>query len=668
MKNEQLCIFLAVVMLLLSTCHLFGQETESAWDELMQQMAEEENDAEDEAAWESQQEMLSELHEHPLDLNLATRRQLAALPFLSEAAADAILDYRARHGALRSLGELLFIGALSPQERRWLPLVAVAGEAVRARGGRQGGRGLRHELTTRIDVPLYERDGWPWRRGIAHRLRYTLQAGKHVDAGVRLSKGTGEPMFSRDNAFWDCYGGHVMLRDVGCLKSALVGDFKAGFGEGLVLNNGLRFGKMTTMSWRTAGGFRPHRSADEVYFLRGAAATLSLGGGVELTALYSYRQLDATVAADNSVATISTSGLHRTPSELQRKGALGSHTAALHATWQHATWHVGATAMYQRYDHQFRQPTASLYRQIYPEGYQFGAFSLDYACRFAHFLLKGETAHSRNRRGGGWATLNKASWRFSPNSQLTAIQRFYSKYYYSPHAMAFGENSNVQNESGVAVMWDADRLGAFAVRAFADVFYSPWPRYTMTRASWGWEALMQTTFQPRRGRSLLVQYRVKSKELSDERYVSHRLRATYAHAISSHWSGQATVLCTLRTQGGHASPTRDGIALAPRMDYTTTDARLRCALMAVFFRTDDFTSRLFLYEPSLFQTFGLQQLYGRGQRLAATVRLRSRDRRWAVQTKVGVTHYADRNEISEGPTRIGSPWKADVQVLLRTTF
>ena len=60
-------------------------QSEGDWDELMQQMAEEQMaETGDEQTWEAQQELLTELHENPLDLNNATRQQLMILPFLSQ--------------------------------------------------------------------------------------------------------------------------------------------------------------------------------------------------------------------------------------------------------------------------------------------------------------------------------------------------------------------------------------------------------------------------------------------------------------------------------------------------------------------------------------------------------------------------------------------------------
>lgn len=633
----------------------------------MQEMTEEYADGDGER-WLEQMELLNELHEHPLNINTADYEDLLHLPFLDEKTVEGIVDYIALHGAMRTLGELRLITRLDYREREWLKFFVYAGP-IPAKTPVNKWKGAQEELSTRVDIPCYQREGWPWARGITHQLRFTWQQGRRLDAGLRLEKDAGEPIFTKQSPFWDSYGGHAMLKDIGVMKRLLVGDFKAGFGEGLVVNNGLQYGKASTSLWRTLGGIRPHRSTDEVSFMRGVACTLAFGRQWEVTAFYSIRSLDATVNKDNSVSSINTTGLHRTDSEWSHRHTLLSQTTALHAQWKHKGWHAGITGMFQYYDHQFRQNSA-LYRQIYPEGYLFGAVSADYGYQHNRLLLRGETAHSFDSRGGGWATLNKAAWRFNANTQLSVIQRYYATGYYSPYASAIGENSQVQNESGITLQFDASRLGPFALLALFDYFYSPWPRYAMTRYSTGWEAILQTTWQPRSHYQLRLRYRVKSKEASDRRHYSHQLRASYTYKFNTHWNAALSAFLhryhepdAPRATGQPASS--NGFALAPQVNYESAEQRLRASLMFVWFHTDNYDSRLYIYEPSLYRTFGMAQLYGKGQRLAATLRWRTTNKRYELQTKVGVTHYTDRSEISSGILRISTPWKPDIQLLLR---
>ncbi len=248
------------------------------WDQLLEELAEESysTDADDDAdALSDQIDELTELHEHPLNLNETTREQLSSLPFLSEAHVEAILSYRARYGAFRSEGELRLVPELGARELRWLRLCASVGSEKPAAVPFVS-KTYRHEVMTRVDVPLYEREGWPWARGVANRLRYTAQIGSHWDFGLRAEKDAGEPMFNRQNPLWDAWGGHAMLSRWRFVETLIVGDFKAAMGEGLVINNGFHLGKQLTSLWRRQAVLRPHRSAEEARFLRGVAATFRI--------------------------------------------------------------------------------------------------------------------------------------------------------------------------------------------------------------------------------------------------------------------------------------------------------------------------------------------------------------------------------------------------------
>ena len=659
--------FIIIVLSTFMITPVRAQDTTDGWEEIMQQLTEElMDDNTDEELLEAQTELLLELHENPIDLNHADRQHLLRLPFLSERAVDGLLDYLSLNGPMRSLGELRFVPELGYRERQWLSLFVVVGDEPIARKGRDTtwwGRD-RHELLARVDVPMYRRAGWAYGRGIAQRWRYTWQQGQHIDVGIRGENDAGEPIFCHDNRLWDSYGGHAMLHDVGFLQTLIVGDYKAGFGEGLVVNNNFRLGKMISSFWRTPQGIRPHRSAEEINFMRGVAATIGLGRAVSITAFYSRRRLDATVHADNTISTLSRTGLHRTANELAHKGSVVGQTSGLHVGATHEVndlrMSLGATALYQYYDHQFSQGS-TLYRQIYPVGYQFGAASIDYSLRTPRLSVSGETAHNFQQGGGAWSTLNKVAWRFSADMQLAAIQRFYAKRYGSPYASAFGENNRVQNESGVAVSFEANRLGPCALRAFFDYFYSPWPRMTMTRSSRGWESNVQWTYQLPKQSTFLLRYAVKSKERSDHRYFSHRLRTSYTLPLSS----RLAVVASAFVHHFHEKSGSTGYALAPRIDYSTTDEKVRISVVGSVFHANDFDARLFVYEPALYQSFGLQQLYGRGQRLAVLVRYRSGNRRWMLQSKLGMTHFSDRDAISDGILRIDSAWKTDLQLLFK---
>ena len=73
-------------------------------------------------------EDLSELHEHPFNINTITKENLEQLPFLSPEGIEEILAYIYRYGPMKSLGELMLIEKLDYQTRQFLTLFIYVGE------------------------------------------------------------------------------------------------------------------------------------------------------------------------------------------------------------------------------------------------------------------------------------------------------------------------------------------------------------------------------------------------------------------------------------------------------------------------------------------------------------------------------------------------------------
>ena len=67
-------------------------------------------------------DQLTELENHPINLNSATREQLERLPFLSARQVGDLLEYVYRNKAMLSLSELLLVKSIGDDVRRLLHL------------------------------------------------------------------------------------------------------------------------------------------------------------------------------------------------------------------------------------------------------------------------------------------------------------------------------------------------------------------------------------------------------------------------------------------------------------------------------------------------------------------------------------------------------------------
>ncbi len=411
--------------------------------------------------WDAQLQELRMLHDQPMNINAATREELLRLPFIDEQQVEEIHAYIYLHGPLQTQGELRLVPQLDSRTRRFLSLFVTYGEATAATARRTKPlQPVVHTLTTRLDVPLYYRRGYQVSDGYAgdalyHRTLYQLQAGKRLRVGGHIEKDAGE-------RWVDSWGAYAEVRQTGPLRKAVVGDFRMGFGEGLVAGGTSWFARSTPAA-RVQTGIRASTGTDEVRFLRGAAATLALGREVELTAFASARRLDATLDDNGHVRTLLTSGLHRTGSERERRHDVDSYLYGGNLTWRHGGWHLGATGYCQQFT-RLLAPGNEAYRRYYPRGKRFGSAGLHYGKSVYRFVVAGETAVSTEqglpvgqagdeRRGGSCAlgTLHRFTWRPTARYTLSAVQRYYAPAYHSLQAASVSRSSRVQNENGLLV-------------------------------------------------------------------------------------------------------------------------------------------------------------------------------------------------------------------------
>ena len=620
------------------------------WDDFVEEYTSDVERAEEEDLQQHLQE-LKELSEHPININTATVEDLLQLPFLSEAQIEQIHAYIYLHGQMQTLAELRLVPLIDDATRRWIPLFMYAEPEQQETDKRLFSR-LRHDFSTRLDIPLYYRVGQQQENGyrgdpLYHRIRYTLGNSRHFQAGLRVEKDAGE-------RFYDSYGAYAMLHDVGILDKAVVGDYRIGFGEGLVIG-GSTWNSKSTPPLKTQGGIRPMTGMDETNFLRGAAVTLSLGNHIKLSAFGSYRKRDATLTSKGEVQTLRTDGYHRTASEWEKKRNVGSTMLGGNIAWYNKGFHLGATGYWQKFSRTLN-PGSQQYRAIYPKGNAFGAVGMNYGYTRYRLSFAGEVAYST--AAGGWATINRASWSIGRSYVLSAVQRFYAYQYFSFYASALAENSNAQNESGVLVHLQAEPLAGLQLTAYADFFHHPWPRYRMTHSSTGQEFMLQGSYAISRKHTLLARYQLKRKENGDRMEPHHRIKLGWTCEPSGQWR--------LQTTGSfHGVLGSKGFMMVQSVRYVLPKPSLSFNGQLGWFHTDDYLSRIYVTQPSLYSSVSSASYSGHGMIGVLTCRWQSRNRRWMLEARYGMVRYFDREEQGTGLQRILSPWKNDLSVQTR---
>ena len=151
-------------------------------------------------------------------------------------------------------------------------------------------------------------------------MRYRFEYNKQVYFGITAEKDPGEPFFRLYNRKgYDFYSAYLYLQDVGRFKSLALGNYKASFGYGLVMNMVFSMGKYTSSSSlrRTGQGISKYTSTAEYNYLQGVAATYRLAKRWDATLFYSFRNMDARVE-NQFIRSLKTDGYHRLYKDMEK--------------------------------------------------------------------------------------------------------------------------------------------------------------------------------------------------------------------------------------------------------------------------------------------------------------------------------------------------------------
>lgn len=679
--NYQQYRLITVLIFCILQCYVVDNVSaqEYSWEEFVEKISEWDND--DSEYLSNLLDDLAELHENPFNLNAASKEDLARLPFLDAETIEEILAYVYRYGPLQSLGELKMIPALDYQIRQFLTLfvyVAPVTEERQRLTMKDLWRDGRHELLTRLDIPLYKRDGYKrpadevllknpnkiyLGNSLYNNVRYQYRYGNRMVFGVLAEKDAGEPFGSYGCRPYDFYSFHFLLKDCGKLKTWVLGDYRLGFGEGLVVNTDFSLGKSTMLNVSDRPThIRRAFSTSETSFFRGTAAMFGFGA-FECSAFYSYLPTDATLRKDGTISTLKTDGMHRTLLELSKRHNVKEQSVGFDFTWSGKGLKLGLTGLYEHFNIPFSTGT-ELYRRYYPSGKDFVNVGAHYRYRFYKFLFSGETAFSQVH--GGWATLNRMSYRFNHRYSLLLLQRLFTYQYVGLRANTFSENSSVSNESGFYMGLEAAPVNGLNISAYVDYFYFPWYKFQTDHTSDGVECQVQTDWNPYGSRwNVSGRYQFKKKERNGEPYIYNKVRLQVQYAPNACFNLRVLGRYTnIRDQ--YARHTH-GYMAGSVIRWQERKERVRLSLSGAYFHSRDYKAPMSFYEPSLLYAFSFLNLQGEGMRLACNIRL-DVVRHLTVIAKYGVTRYFDRDEIGSGLQRIEGRMKNDVSLQLRCAF
>ena len=677
------------ITLLFLTFNIALLKSQDDWQSLYEAMLEE-YDEEINPNWqESLFEDLSYLHEHPLNINIATSEELKQIPFLTDIHIQSIHRYIQQNGGMMSTGELLLIDSLDYHTRNLLRHFVYAG-AIEKKSNydKLSWKNIlhhsRHEVITRLNIPLYQKAGYkhysdsilskyPNRQYLGepfyHNLRYRMRFSDKLSIGFCVEKDAGEPLFKGGFNGYDYSSLHLMISNIGVLKNLIIGDYRLRFGQGLVMNTDFNLGKiamLNSMGW-TRQSIKPHIGTTEQQAFRGVAATIKLWKGIEATAFGSFNRIDANINKDLLITSLKTDGLHRTPLEYSKRYNTHNTLYGSNLSINHKGFHGGLTAVYNVFNRVLK-PSEQLYKLYYPRGKEFFTIGSDYTYLHHQISIAGETAFSQ---GGGIATLNRLQLRIGQDNTLTLVQRYYSHHYIALYGNSFSENSTLQNESGIYMGIDMHPWRKWTLSAYGDFCYFPWLKYQVSSPSYGGEGMIRLTYSHNEKTKTSFRYRIKLKEKdyknNNQKEVNQLLRTHHRVRLQQDYSPTPTLQLNILADYNllqFANEIHQGFMLTQRFTWKTDELPITLFGTLSYFHTDNYDTRISIYERTLLHTFSFPSYYGHGLHLSTTCQWEIHPR-LTLFTHLNHTHYYNRQNIGSGTELINQSHREDIGIQLK---
>ncbi|MBX2992479.1 MAG: helix-hairpin-helix domain-containing protein [Bacteroidetes bacterium] len=594
------------------------------------------------------------LQEHPLDLNTASREELASIPLLNPDEIERIVNLR---GKLKRFMSVELIGLVEGGQEL---LSRIRKYVFVAETESNAGRGFSSRLRSRVVRDVQQRRGFQNGSFAGSPLksysRLSVRQSDNLQVGVLFEKDAGEETGS------GFISGHLAFRDMSFVSQAIIGDYIVEAGQGLVLWRASAFGKgseAVSVIKKSGAAVQPYRSTDEFNFLRGVAVSSGVEIGedkLNMTAFYSRRALSAS-GDDVAVSSFYRDGLFRTDNELRRKSNVDERIIGGRLRFStDEMFAVGTTA----YHSSFSKPVVAN-RLFEFEGTSASVFGVDaemhlgwLAPDLSQITLFGEFARSQFSASAG---IVGSIVNLTRGSRLALIYRDYSPRFQSLHASGFGERSDTKNERGFYVGAEIRVTPSFHVSGFIDHFKSPWRTFDNPLPGSGRDIFVQANVKPLNRLSLSLRYRGKTTE-SSQASVDEFLRETrllvnrQQQKVRMTASFQATKQMRLRgrvegTIVDYAFVNRDqrGWLFFQDIQYLPHPALVVEARL-IFFHTDSYDSRLYEYESDLRGVFSNPAMFGKGRRWYVLLR-------WNILPEIRLSaKYSETQK--EGVKTIGS--------------
>lgn len=638
-------------------------------------------------------ERIQELVDQPLNVNSATKEELADLPLMNEKLVEAISYYLYRYGPMKDLAELKLIEGMDEIRYRLLYHLVYPGETLENNKAtptlktmlKRGKHDIRFQLGTSLEQKKgykettsenerYLGDSW------SSTVRYGFNYKKSLQFGFTTQKDAGEPWLNARSSP-DYFSAHLLIKDMKWCKALIVGDYSLTMGQGLVCGQSFQIGKGSfTGNPGSAGSLlKRHASSGESSYFKGLAFDVDLFNNtlstkkfvsVSLIGFFSNQRIDGNVV-ENKITSLITTGLHRTSNEMEKRQKALLLTAGGSLAFSTRLTRIHVNVLSWSMDKKML-PTQQLYNQFQLKGSRGNNLSLDFRFLAGKTSFFGEAAIDQDLHRAF-----QAGCYVMPISSLSLIfhYRNHGVTYNAMHAGAFGENNKANNERGFysSLTWEATKQ--LTLSGYVDVYEFPWLTYSCDEPSGGHQLNIQGLIQLSQTASMLIRLKEKnsmhnrltpgSKNPFMEETMQRSLRLNYTESMNE--LEMQTIIDASCVSNSLDNWQSEGYSLSQTIKHTFHSFPAKISAKVCCFDIPDYANRISSYESSLPGSARFSSLYGKGCRLSA---LGSYTMGKSVQWWLDVSHwkYTDRTCVGTGPEEVSGNHLTMIQLMLRLKF
>jgi hypothetical protein len=175
--------------------------------------------------------------------------------------------------------------------------------------------------------------------------------------------------------------------------------------------------------------------------------------------------------------------------------------------------------------------------------------------------------------------------------------------------------------------------------------------------------MLEGKFEMPHSHLLSLRYQMKRKAANDVILPLHRIKAQLTFTGFEKCKLQSTASVHL------SSGTNPGFAVSQLAQASILRNRaLRLSFVGAYFNAPDYFSRVYIYEPSLWNSSASYSYYGHGLRIATGISYTFPHSHWIIEAKYSLTHMLDRHTISSGHQEILSSNKNDISIQIRMEY